>query len=110
MWKNYLSKVRVIQEFRKRFILPLSNETKVVTPAMKSPASSSAQIIHRSGPGGIDLTAKRMKLEVETDKAAVSEPMDLKQLENIEINGLYIKKIEIKPMKNLPEFLGVTSN
>jgi len=60
--------------------------------------------------GGIDLTAKRMDLEIEKDKAAVSQPMDLKVLENIEINGLYIKDIEVKPLKDLPEMLGVSSH
>jgi len=59
------------------------------------------------GPGGIDLTSKRMKLEVDSDKAAVSQSMNLKALENIEINGLYIKDMRIKPLKNLPELLGV---
>jgi len=59
--------------------------------------------------GGIDLTAKRMKLEVDSDKAALSQPMDLKALGNIEINGLYIKDIEIKPLNNLPQLLGFSS-
>ncbi len=63
-----------------------------------------------TGPGGIDLNAKRMKLDVESDKAAVSQPMDLKVLDNIEINGLYIKDIEIKSLTNLPEVLGVSSS
>jgi len=72
--------------------------------AMKAAAQLS------TGPGGIDLTANRMKLEVESDKAAVSRPMDLKALENIEIKGLYIKDIEIKPLNNLPELLGVSSD
>jgi len=57
--------------------------------------------------GGIDLTAKRMDLEVATDKSSANQPLDLKTLENIEINGLYIKDIEIKPLKNLPEMLGI---
>jgi hypoxanthine-guanine phosphoribosyltransferase len=63
-----------------------------------------------SGPGGIDLTANRMNLDIASDKGAVSQPMDLKALENIEINGLYIKDIEIKPLKNLPELLGVPAS
>jgi hypothetical protein len=66
--------------------------------------------IEGATPGGIDLTAKRMDLEVEKDKAAVGQPMDLKVLENIEINGLYIKDIKIKPLNNLPELLGVSSS
>ena len=61
----------------------------------------------QAGPGGIDLTSKRMKLEVDSDKSAVAAPLDLKTLENIEINGLYIKNIQIKPINNLPEWLGV---
>jgi len=63
----------------------------------------------KSGPGGIDLTAKRMNLEVASDKASAVQPMDLKALENIEINGLYIKDIAIKPLHNLPQLLGVSS-
>ena len=62
-----------------------------------------------TGPGGIDLTAKRMNLEVEKDPSAVGRPMDLKSLDNIEIKGLYIKDIEIKPLNNLLEMLGVSS-
>ncbi len=58
--------------------------------------------------GGIDLTANRMKVDVDSDKAAISQPMDLKALENIEINGLYIKDIEIKPLNNLPQSLGIS--
>jgi len=61
-------------------------------------------------PGGIDLTTKRMNLEVDSDKAAVSQPMNLKMLDNIEINGLYIKDIKIKPLNDLPKFLGVSTN
>ena len=64
----------------------------------------------RSPVGGIDLTAKRMNLQVEKDKDAVSQPMDLKAFENTEINGLYIKTIEIKPLNNLPEMLGVSAS
>jgi serine/threonine protein kinase len=63
----------------------------------------------KTAPGGIDLTASRMKLEVDPDKASVSQPMDLKALENIEINGLYIKDIEVKPLKDLPQVLGVSA-
>ena len=58
--------------------------------------------------GGIDLTANRMNLDIEKDKAQISQPMDLKALENIEINALYIKSIEIKPLTNLPQLLGVS--
>jgi len=58
-------------------------------------------------PGGIDLTANRMNVDIDSDKAIVSAPMDLKTLENIDINGLYIKDIEIKPLTNLPQLLGV---
>jgi len=61
-------------------------------------------------PGGIDLTAKRMNLEIDKDRASVSESMDLKALENIEIKGLYIKDIELKPMNNLAQALGVSSH
>ena len=61
-------------------------------------------------PGGIDLTAKRMNLDVDSDKSAVSQPIGLKALENIEIKGLYIKDIQIKPLKNLPELLGISVN
>ena len=63
----------------------------------------------KSAPGGIDLSVDRMKLDVDSDKAAVSAPMDLKALENIEINGLYIKDIQIKPLENLTELLGIGS-
>jgi hypothetical protein len=52
-----------------------------------------AQISLQS-PGGIDLTDKRMKLDVDSDKAAVSQSIDWKVLGNIEIDGLYIKDIE----------------
>jgi hypothetical protein len=58
--------------------------------------------------GGIDLTAERINLDLEKDKAQISQPMDLKALENIEINGLYIKNIEIKPLTNLPQLLGIS--
>jgi len=58
--------------------------------------------------GGIDLTDDRMKIDMESDKAAVSQPMDLKALENINIDGLYIKDIEIKPLTNLPQLLGIS--
>ncbi|MBF0595732.1 MAG: hypothetical protein HQL22_12310, partial [Candidatus Omnitrophica bacterium] len=58
-------------------------------------------------PGGIDLTANRMNVDVATDKAALAQPMGLKALENIEINGLYIKGIEIHPLNNLSEVLGI---
>ena len=75
------------------------------TPTSSASTASPAM----NAPGGIDLTADRMKLEVDSDKAAISAPMDLKALENIEINGLYIKDIEIKPLNNLPEILGVTT-
>ncbi|MBF0570248.1 MAG: hypothetical protein HQL12_00090 [Candidatus Omnitrophica bacterium] len=57
--------------------------------------------------GGIDLTANRMNLDMDSDKSAVAAPMDMKALENLEIHGLYIKDIEIKPLNNLPELLGV---
>ena len=57
--------------------------------------------------GGIDLTAEHMNLEVDKDKAQISQMIDLKELENIEINGLYIKDIEIKSLKNLSEVLGI---
>ena len=49
-----------------------------------------------------------MKLDVDSDKAAISQSMDLQALESIEINGLYIKDIEIKPMTNLPLVLGIS--
>ena len=57
--------------------------------------------------GGIDSTVDLMKLDVDSDKAAINQAMDLKALEGIEINGLYIKDIEIKALHNLPEILGV---
>ena len=63
-----------------------------------------------AAPGGIDLTSRRMNLEVDSDKAAGSQLLDLKALENIEINGLYIKEIEIRPLNNLPEVLGVAAS
>jgi len=62
------------------------------------------------GPGGIDLTAKRMIIDVDSDKSSTTAPLNLKALENIEIDGLYIKDIEIKPLKNLPQLLGVAAN
>ena len=64
----------------------------------------------RSGPGGIDLTGKHMDLQVDSDKSALSSSMNFKLLENIEINGLYIKDIKIKPMNNLQEVLGISSH
>ncbi len=67
-------------------------------------------IWQKTAPGGIDLTDRRMDLEVDRDKSAVSQSMDLNSLENIEINGLYIKNIEIKPLKNLPEMLGIPAS
>jgi hypothetical protein len=76
--------------------------------SMASPLKTSANAA-MAVPGGIDLTSKRMKLEVDSDKSAVAAPMDLKALENIEINGLYIKTIEIKPLNDLPELLGVSA-
>ncbi len=39
-----------------------------------------------TGPGGIDLTADRMKLDIERDQAQIIAPMDLKALENIAMN------------------------
>ncbi len=71
----------------------------------QSPEPSKA--MNAQGPGGIDLTANRMKVDVESDKAMMARPMNLKVLENIEINGLYIKDIEITPLTNLPEALGI---
>ncbi|MBF0523419.1 MAG: hypothetical protein HQL24_10255 [Candidatus Omnitrophica bacterium] len=62
----------------------------------------------RSDVGGIDLTTGRMKVDVDSDNAAAAQPMDLKALENIEINQLYIKSIEIKSLNNLPQMLGVS--
>jgi hypothetical protein len=64
----------------------------------------------KTAPGGIDLTAKRMDLEVVSDKKDVNQPFDMKMLENIKINGLYIKDIEIKPLKNLPQMLGIPAS
>ena len=61
------------------------------------------------GPGGIDLTAKRMNVEIDQDKSGGVAPIDLKVLENLEIRGLYIKSIEIKPLNNLLEMLGVSA-
>lgn len=71
-------------------------------------ANDHAQLI--STPGGIDLTAKQMDLEVEKDKGMVSQSMDIKAFEGIEINSLYIKDIEIKPLKHLPQILGIPSS
>jgi len=63
-------------------------------------------------PGGIDLTPKRMNLEVEKDKAMVTrgnvETQSFVSLQNIDIDGLYIKDIEIKPLTNLSEDLGIS--
>ena len=64
---------------------------------------------NKRGPGGIDLTAKRMDLEVDSGKAGVDQSIVIKTLDNIKINGLYIKDIEVKPLKNLPELLGVSA-
>jgi len=73
------------------------------------PANQAMKV--KQTPGGIDLTSDRMKLDVDSDSAlkAAGQVMDLKALENIEINGLYIKSIDISPIKNLPELLGITS-
>lgn len=69
-----------------------------------------SQIIFIRFFGGIDLTVKRMKLDVDSDRSAVGQPMDVKALDNAEINGLYIKDIAIKPLKNLPEMLGIPAS
>jgi len=66
--------------------------------------------ISELSPGGIDLTPKRLKLDVDSANAAVSQPIDLKKMENEEINGLYIKDIEIKPLHHLPELLGASAS
>ncbi len=59
--------------------------------------------------GGIDLTAGRMNLDVNADNAATASPVDLRAIENIEINGLYIKDLRIRPMTNLPQVLGLAA-
>ncbi len=67
-----------------------------------------AQILRLTGYILNNITANPMNVDVATDKASLTEPMDLKALENIEINGLYIKDIIIRPMTNLPQVLGVS--
>ncbi len=57
--------------------------------------------------GGIDLTAGRLNVDVKGDKAQSSIVFDATTLRSLEINGLFIKDIEIKPMPNLLQFLGV---
>lgn len=57
--------------------------------------------------GGIDLTTGRMNVDIGGDNAAAVQPIDIKALENIEINALYIKDLQIRPLENLPQVLGV---
>jgi len=90
------------------FVGNVSNGAKVLAQITRHPSYAMTSNPAMAAPGGIDLTAKRMNLEVAKDKGSISQPMDLKILDNIRINGLYIKDIEIKPLKNLPEMLGVT--
>jgi len=66
--------------------------------------------ISSTGPGGIDLTSKRMNLEVDSDKAQIAQSIDLNSPDRIEIKGLYIKYIELKPLKDLPQLLGVSTS
>ncbi|MBF0594740.1 MAG: S8 family serine peptidase [Candidatus Omnitrophica bacterium] len=58
-------------------------------------------------PGGIDLTDGRMKVDVAADNAEIPSAVDLKAMENMEINGLYIKHLELVPLNNLPQVLGI---
>jgi hypothetical protein len=58
-------------------------------------------------PGGIDLTDDRFNMEIEQDKSQISQELDLEAFDNIVFDGLYIKNIEINPINNLPELLGV---
>lgn len=91
------------------YIYPIDTVRKKIEGYLKDNAQVSPDpgVTSIQAPGGIDLTAKRMKLEVDSDKGAVNQPLGTKALENIEINGLYIKDIAIKPLKNLPEMLGI---
>jgi len=77
-------------------------------------SASRAMNGNAQAPGGIDLTPKRMNLEVEKDKAMVAqgnvETQNFVSLQNIEINALYIKDIEIKPLDNLPQLLGLSAS
>ena len=57
--------------------------------------------------GGIDLTADRMNLDIDRDPNTTNQPMGLTVLDSIEINGLYIKSIELKPLTNLLQLLGL---
>lgn len=57
--------------------------------------------------GGIDLTSGRMNVEVQSEALAADGPADVRTLENMEINQLYIMHIEIKPLENLPQRLGI---
>ena len=75
-------------------------------PAMLTKETKISRIINPTG--GIDLTTDRMNIDIEKDKAQISQQIDLKVLENIEINDLHIKNIEIKPLKDLPALLGVS--
>ena len=100
-------------EWLKHYITEVNpDDTNLIRPAGKwgRDAAMKTAVQNESSPeGGIDLTPKRMKLEVDSDKSNVATPMDLKALENIAINGLYIKTIEIKPLNDLPELLGVSA-
>jgi hypothetical protein len=62
-----------------------------------------------NAPGGIDLTKERMNVDIEGNSASVAAPMDVKAMENIEINALYIKDLAINPLNDLPALLGISN-
>jgi len=58
-------------------------------------------------PGGIDLNTSKMDFQIEHGDSAMTIPIDLKNLQHIQINGLSPRIIKEMDIINLPAFLGV---
>jgi len=58
-------------------------------------------------PGGIDLNTSKMDFQIKNSNAAMTIPVDLKNLQHIQINGLSPRIIKEMDIINLPAFLGV---
>ncbi len=61
-------------------------------------------------PGGIDLRAKGVDIDTNNRSPQTAYFQPHNALRNVEINGLYIKSIEIKPLTNVLQLLGVSNS
>ena len=63
-----------------------------------------------TGTGGIDLSAKRMNLQIRRDENGIPLPVNMQPIKDINIQGFTFSIIDIKPAVNLPLILGINTD